>query len=274
MAITAADISKLRNATGAGMLDCKKALTDADGDFDKAVELVRKKGLAIANKRQDREATEGAVIAKVTADGKRGALIVLNCETDFVAKNEGFVKLAESFLAAALDKNPANLDELKALVVDGMAISDKTTEQTAVIGEKIDLSFYQSISAEQVVAYIHHGAKLSTLVGFNQTLPEQVGKDVAMQVASMAPVAVSADEVPADVIAKEKEIARELARNEGKAENMLDKIADGRIQKFFKESTLLEQAFVKDNKKSIKQYLTETQSGLTVTAFVRFSLNN
>lgn len=274
MAITAADISKLRTATGAGMLDCKKALTEADGDFDKAVEIVRKKGLAIANKRADREATEGVVIANVTADGKRGAVITLNCETDFVAKNESFVRMAESFLAAALDKNPATLEELKAIVVDGISIGDKTVEQTAVIGEKVDLSFYQSLSAAQVVAYIHNGNKLSTLVGFNQPVDAQVGRDVAMQVASMAPVAVNADSVPADVIAKEKEIAKELARNEGKAEAMLDKIADGRVMKFFKESTLLEQAFIKDNKKSIKQYLTETSKDLTVTEFVRYSLNN
>ena len=274
MAITAADISKLRTSTGAGMLDCKKALTEADGDFEKAVDIVRKKGLAIANKRADREATEGAVIAGVTADGKRGALIVLNCETDFVAKNEGFVSLAKSFLDAALEKNPANLEELKALVVNGITIGDKTIEQTAVIGEKVDLSFYQSLTAAQVVAYIHQGNRLSTLVAFNQTVPEQVGRDVAMQVASMAPVAVSADGVDPELLAREKEVAKELARNEGKPENMLEKIAEGRIQKFYKESTLLEQAFVKDNKKSIKQYLADTNKDLTATAFVRFSLTN
>ncbi len=274
MAITAADISKLRTATGAGMLDCKNALVEAEGDFDKAVDIVRKKGLAIANKRADREATEGVVLARVSADGKKGALIVLNCETDFVAKNEGFVKLAEGFLNAALVNTPATLEDLKAIVVDGMTIGDKTTEQTAVVGEKIDLSFYQSLTAAQVVAYIHQGNKLSTLVAFNQTLPEQVGRDVAMQVASMAPVAVSADEVSPELLAREKEIAKELARNEGKPENMLEKIAEGRIQKFYKESTLLEQAFVKDNKKSIKQYLSDTSKDLTATAFVRYSLNN
>ena len=275
MAITAADVSKLRKMTGAGMMDCKKALTEAEGDFDKAVEIIRKKGQAVASKRADRDASEGVVLARVSDDAKNGALVVLNCETDFVAKNESFVDLTSSILDVALKNMPADLDALKALELNGTTINDLVIEQVGVIGEKIELSFYGKISAEYVVAYIHPGNKLATLVGFNKSgFDTQVAKDVAMQVAAMNPVAVSRDSVPADVKEKELEIGKEMARNEGKPEQMLDKIAQGRLNKFFKENVLLEQAFVKDNKVTIEKYLKGVDKDLTVTEFIRFSLSN
>ncbi len=275
MAITAADVSKLRKMTGAGMMDCKKALTEADGNFDKAIEIIRKKGQAVANKRADRDATEGVVLAKVSEDGKNGVVVVLNCETDFVAKNESFVDITKSILDVAVENLPADLDTLKALELNGSSIKDLVIEQVGVIGEKLELSFYGKISAETVVAYIHQGNKLATLVGFNKGgFDVQAGRDVAMQVAAMNPVAVSRDAVAATVVEKELEIGREMARNEGKPEAMLDKIAQGRLNKFFKESVLLEQAFVKDNKMTIATHLKGVDKDLTVTEFIRFSLNN
>ncbi len=274
MAITAADVSKLRKMTGAGMMDCKKALTEAEGDFEKAVEIIRKKGQAVASKRADRDASEGVVLAKVAGDGKSGALVVLNCETDFVAKNESFVDLTSSILDVALTNLPADLETLKSLELNGTKISDLVVEQVGVIGEKIELSFYGKINAEYVVAYIHPGNKLATLVGFNKSgFDNQVARDVAMQVAAMNPVAVSRDAVPAEVKEKELEIGKEMARNEGKPEQMLDKIAQGRLNKFFKENVLLEQAFVKDNKLTIDKYLKGVDKDLTVTEFIRFSLS-
>jgi len=274
MAITAADVNKLRQMTGAGMMDCKKALTETDGDFDKAIEFIRKSGQAVANKRADREATEGCVLAK-TNDGKFGVLVALCCETDFVAKNEGFVKLTTTIVDAALANKPASVEALLALPFEGgITIGEKITEQIGVIGEKLEIKCFEQVAAEQVTAYIHPGNKLSTLVGFNQAgIDAQVGKDVAMQIAAMAPVAIDSSSVPDEVKEKELEIARELARNEGKPENMLDKIAQGRLTKFFKESTLLEQDFVKNNKLNIKQYLESVSKGLTVTSFKRYTLN-
>jgi elongation factor Ts len=275
MAITAADVIKLRKLTGAGMMECKKALTEADGDFDQAVEAIRKKGMAVANKRADREASEGVVLSKVTPDGKKGALVVLNCETDFVAKNDSFVALAQSILALGIEKGAKTLEELEALELDGVPVKDVITEQIGVIGEKLELAAFEIIEADKVIAYIHPGNKLATIVGFNQSnVEEQMAKDVAMQVAAMAPVSVDRDSVPQNVIEKELEIGKDMARNEGKPEEMLEKIAQGRLGKFFKESTLLEQAFVKDNKMSIKQYLQSGDKSLTVTAFERYSLNN
>lgn len=273
MSIKAADVAKLRKATGAGMMDCKKALTEAEGDFDSAVEIIRKKGMAIANKRADREATEGVVLAKVSEDKKNGAMITLNCETDFVAKNDGFVAFATKILDIALANMPADLEALKALEMDGRKIEEHVTEQTGVIGEKIDLSFFDKIEAEAAVAYIHAGNKLATLIGFNKEIEEQMGRDVAMQTAAMAPIAINEDAVPADVIAKELEIGKEKARLEGKPEAILDKIAQGRLGKFFKETTLLNQDFVKDGKKTVKQYLAEADKDLTVVEMKRFTLN-
>lgn len=275
MAITAADVSKLRKMTGAGMMDCKKALTEANGDFDAAIDIIRKKGQAIANKRSDRDASEGVVLSRVTADGKKGAILVLNCETDFVAKNESFIALAQSILDLALSSNAANVEDVMGLTLDGIAVKDVITHQIGVIGEKLDLPYYDVIKAESVVAYIHPGNKLASLVGFNKGGVEvQVGRDVAMQVAAMNPVSVNRDSVPQSVIDKELEIAKEQTRLEGKPEEMVEKIALGRLSKFFKESTLLEQIFVKDGKISVKEYIQKADKELTVTEFRRYSLNN
>jgi elongation factor Ts len=272
--ITSADVAKLRRVTLAGMMDCKKALEEADGNFDKAIEIIRKKGQAVANKRADREATEGVVLAKVSADGKFGVLIVLNSESDFVAKNEGFIEFATKILDLALNKKPASLEELKALPMEGAKVGEKVVEYIGIIGEKLELSFYDKIEAAQVQAYIHPGNKLSTLVGFTKAgLDAQVYKDVAMQVAAMCPVAVDKNDVPEKVIAQEIEIGKEQARRDGKPEEMLEKIAQGKLTKFYKESTLLNQEFVKDNKQTIGQYLKSTDKDLTVTAFKRYTLN-
>lgn len=271
--ISAADVSKLRKATGAGMMDCKKALQESDGDFDKAIEIIRKKGQAIANKRADREASEGAVLAKVNSEGTRGAIITLNCETDFVAKNEDFVKFASQILEVAVNDKPGNLEDLKELTIEGKKIADAIVEQIGVIGEKIDLTYYDKVEAAQVFAYIHPGNKLATIVGFNKKTDEQVGKDVAMQIAAMNPVAVDKDDVPADIIEKEREIGKEQALREGKPENIVDKIAEGKLNKFFKDNTLLNQEFTKDSKKSVRQYIQDSDKELTVTEFKRFTLN-
>jgi elongation factor Ts len=272
--INAADVAKLRRVTLAGMMDCKKALEEADGNFDKAIEIIRKKGQAVANKRADRDATEGVVLSKTTPDGKFGAIIVLNSETDFVAKNADFQALATKILDIALASKPANLEELKSLSLDGGKIGDKIVEYVGIIGEKLDLSYYEKIEAAQVQSYIHPGNRLATLVGFTKAGADiQVYKDVAMQIAAMNPVAVDKDFVPASVIAQEIEIGKEQARRDGKPEEMLDKIAQGKLAKFFKDSTLLNQDFVKDNKMTIKQYLQSANKELTVTDFKRYSLN-
>ncbi len=271
--IKAADVAKLRNMTGAGMMDCKQALTEANGDFELAVDVLRKKGQKVANKRADRSATEGAVISGTTNDKKNGSLIVLNCETDFVAKNEDFVKFAHSILNVALAKNPANLEELLSLDLNGTKISDEITNQIGVIGEKLDLSYFEKVSAEYVVSYIHPGNKLAAIAGFNQaSIDAQVAKDVVMQIAAMNPIAIDKGDVPQSVIDKEIEIGKDLAIQEGKPEDMAEKIALGRLNKFYKESTLLNQQFVKDNKLTIGEYLSSSAKGLTVTAFKRFTL--
>ena len=270
--ITAADVAKLRKATGAGMMDCKNALVEANGDFEKAIELIRERGKAIANKRADREAGQGVVLAK--ANGGYGAMVVLNCETDFVAKNTDFVALAQSILDKAIEKNPANLDALKAIEINGRKIADLVMDQSGVTGEKFELSYFDKVEAAKVVAYIHPGNKLATIVGLNKAdVDTQVGKDVAMQVAAMSPVSVDKDDVSEELRKKEFEIGREQARLEGKPENMLDKIAEGKLQKFYKESTLLNQDFVKDSKLTIRQYLQSVSKELTVTGFKRVSLN-
>jgi elongation factor Ts len=275
MAISAADVSKLRKTTGAGMMDCKNALNEADGDFDKAIDIIRKKGQAIANKRADRDATEGVVLSNVSADGKKGALLVLNCETDFVAKNESFIALAESILNLGLNSDAKSADDLKELQLNGVAVKEVIIEQIGVIGEKLEIPYFEVVNAETVVAYIHPGNKLATLVGLNQAgVAVQIGRDVAMQVAAMNPVSVDRDSVPQEVIDKELEIAKEVTRQEGKPEDMVEKIAMGRLSKFFKESTLLDQVFVKDGKISIREHLQNTDKALTVTEFKRYSLSN
>ncbi len=272
--INAADVAKLRRVTLAGMMDCKKALEEADGNFDKAIEIIRKKGQAVANKRADRDATEGVVLSKVSSDGKFGALIVLNSETDFVAKNADFKALANKILDLAVTGKPSSLDELKALTFEGGKVGDKIVEYVGIIGEKLDLSYFEKIEAAQVQAYIHPGNRLATLVGFTKDGADiQVYKDVAMQIAAMNPVAVDKDFVPENIIAQEIEIGKEQARRDGKPEEMLEKIAQGKLSKFFKESTLLNQDFVKDNKMTVKQYLQSVNKDLTVTEFKRYSLN-
>jgi len=273
MAITAADISKLRKMTSAGMMDCKHALEESNGNFEEAIEIIRKRGQLVASKRADRDALEGVVMAKVSSDGKYGNMIVLNCETDFVAKNVNFIKFAQDILNLSIDKKSGNLEGLKNLTWDGRTVNERITEQVGVIGEKIELSDFGCIEAPQVIAYIHLGNKLATLVGLNKEVNLQVGKDIAMQVAAMNPVAVDKADVPPEVIEKEKEIGKEQARNEGKPENMLDKIAEGKLNKFFKESTLLNQEFTKDSSKTIRQYLQSVDKDLKVTGFLRYTLN-
>lgn len=276
MKITAAEVNKLRKQTGAGMMDCKKALVEAEGDFDAAVDILRKKGQKVAAKRSDRDATEGVVLAKNSADGKHGAILVLNCETDFVAKNEDFTKFAENILNIALESGAADLAALKSqqYLDSGLTIEEKITEQTGVIGEKLDLSDYAVVDADSVISYIHPGNKLASIIGLNKEGDfSEVGRDVAMQVAAMAPVALDKDSVPQDVIEKEIEVGKDLAIQEGKPAELAEKIAMGRLNKFFQENTLMNQAFIKDNKKSIKQYLGEAENGLVVTQFHRFSLS-
>lgn len=332
MSISASDVAKLRKLTGAGMMDCKKALVESDGDFDRAIQIIREKGQAVANKRADREASEGDVIAKVTADGKFGALIALNCETDFVAKNEDFVKLANEICDLALNTRPANLDALKNTPFkNGKTVEGIITEQIGIIGEKLELACFESLAGEVVCPYIHMGNKLATLVSFNQTgVDKQVYKDVAMQVAAMNPVALRKEDVPASVIENEMTVAIEKTKEEqvekaveaalkkaginpahvdsdehiesntakgwltpeqaqqardikakvaveaaaNLKEQMIQNIAQGRMNKFFKESTLLNQIFIKDNKITVEQMMTAASKGLTCTGFKRYALKD
>jgi len=272
--ISASEVAKLRKMTGAGMMDCKKALVESNGDFEIAIENLRKKGQKIAAKREDRDASEGCVLAQVTEDGKTGIVLALNCETDFVAKNDDFIAVTQSILDVALAQKPANLEALLEAVVDGSKVADIVTDQMGKIGEKIEIGYYDIVNAEQLTAYIHQGNRLATLVGFNQEVADaQVGKDVAMQIASMNPVSIDKDDCPSDIIEKEIEIGKDQARQEGKPEEMLEKIAVGKLNKFYKENTLLNQAFVKDNKQSISQYLKSVDKDLTVTTFKRYGLN-
>lgn len=271
---TTADVVKLRKTTGAGMMDCKNALNEANGDFNQALDIIRKKGQLVANKRADREATEGVVLAKTTADGSKGVMIVLNCETDFVAKNEKFILFAESLLNVAVDKLPANLDELKKLDLDGKSIEETVIERVGIIGEKLDLSFYSKLEANIVVPYMHPGNNLASMAGFNKKPEVQVGKDIAMQIAAMNPVAVDKDQIPQEIIDKEIEIGRYQAKQEGKPEQLLEKIAIGKLNKYFKERTLLNQEFIKDNKQTIRQYLETQDKELKVTGIERFNLKD
>lgn len=274
MAITAADVAKLRKMTAAGMMDCKKALEEANGDFDRAVEIIREKGKLVAAKRADRDANEGVVLAQVTDNKKSGAIITLNCETDFVAKNADFVKLAQSILDLALVNKPKDIDELKKLKLSNLTVNETITDQIGVIGEKIDLSYYQAVEGETCVAYIHPGNKLASLLAFDGNVNDQVARDIAMQTAAMAPVGIDKDDVPTDIVEKELEIAREKARMEGKPDNMLDKIAQGRLQKFYQESTLLNQEFVKEGKITVREYIEKNAKGIKVACMKRFSLND
>jgi elongation factor Ts len=278
LTISAADVNKLRQETGAGMMDCKKALTETNGDFEAAKDFLRKKGAKIAAARQDRDSNEGVVIARTSTDGKRGVIIELNCETDFVAKNAEFIAFANQIANEAVDNNPASIEALSELSVDvdaGRAkIGDLIIEKTGKIGEKIGVSKYEVIEGEKVIAYIHGNFRLGVLVALNSNPAnaDETGKDVAMQIAAMNPVAIDKDGVDATTITRELEIAKEQTRLEGKPEEMVEKIAAGRLNRFYKDSTLLNQEFVKDPSKSVAQFLDTVEKGLTVTAFKRVAL--
>jgi len=272
--ITAAEVNKLRKATGAGMMDCKKALQECEGDFEKAIDQLRKKGQKVAASRAERKATEGVVISKTNTENKSGVLICLNCETDFVAKNQDFIDFTTAIADLALKTGVDNIEALKSADMDGHSVDQNIINQVGIIGEKIELSYFEKIDAPYVISYVHPGNKLATIVGLNQENTElQVAKDVAMQVAAMSPISVSNDDVPQSVIDKELEIGKEMAREEGKPENILDKIAQGRLNKFFKESTLMNQQFIKESKQTVKQYLELSNKDLKVTGFKRFTLN-
>src|ERR1700744_2044535 len=276
--ITASDVNKLRQQTGAGMMDCKKALTETNGDFEAAIDFLRKKGAKVAASRQDRESNEGVVIARTSADGKRGVIIELNCETDFVAKNADFVAFGNLIANAAVEANPKNLEELGQLSVDvdnsRLTIAEAAIDKTGKIGEKIGVSKYEVVEGERVIAYIHGNFRLAVLVALNKDVDgaEEAGKDVAMQIAAMSPIAIDKDGVDATTIERELEIAKEQIRAEGKPEAMVEKIAAGKLNKFYKDSTLLNQEFVKDPSKSVAQHLDTVEKGLTVTAFKRVAL--
>ncbi len=273
--ISASEVNKLRQMTGAGMMDCKNALVETNGDFEAAVDFLRKKGAKIAAKRADREATEGCVIALTNDSRSAGVIVLVSCETDFVAKNENFVAMAKGIAQVALENKPADVDALKALSIDGVTIADRLMEEVAKIGEKIDVTKYELVEGANVVSYIHGANRMGVLVELNNAASDAnhtAGKDVAMQIAAMNPVAVNRDSVDAKTIERELEIGREQARAEGKPEAMIDRIADGKLQKFFKESTLLAQDFVKDGSMTIEKYLSGVEPGLTVSSFKRVQL--
>jgi len=270
--ITAADVNKLRTITGAGMMDCKKALVESDGDFDLAIENLRKKGQKVAANRSDRESTEGAAIAVVNADKTSGVVITLNCETDFVGKNEGFVKLATDLANQAL-----NYDTKEAFLAsdfNGITVADKLIEQTGVIGEKIEIASFQKLSGAFVGSYIHAGNKIATLVALSASVAggDEAARNVAMQAAAMNPIALNEAGVDASIIEKEIEIAKDQLRQEGKPEAMLDNIAKGKIQRFYKDNTLVNQDYIKDGSMSVAAYVKSVDGGLTVTGFSRVAL--
>lgn len=270
--ITAQDVNKLRQMTGVGIMDCKKALVEANGDFDAAVDILRKKGQKVSANRAGRDAAEGVAIALTSADGTAGVTVELNCETDFVAKNDEFGGFAHKIAELALAQKPADLDALKALAIDGRSIADHITDMIGKIGEKIELSKYILTQSEGVVSYIHSNKKIAVLVSLNKALSESVeaaGKDVAMQIAALSPVAVDKDDVDAETVKREIEIGKEQARAEGKPEEMLEKIALGKLNKFYKENTLLNQDFVKDGSLTIAKMLNGVENGLTVKSFTR-----
>jgi elongation factor Ts len=273
--ITAQDVNKLRSMTGAGMMDCKKALTEANGDFEKAIEILRKKGQKVSASRSDKDAKEGSVFVKTSDDKKEAVLIALNCETDFVAKNEEFQSLGKLIAETAFNKKPATKEALLAENVGGLSLNDKITELVGKIGEKIEVKEYVRMTGEAVVPYIHAGSKLGVLVslkGVNGKDVTDAGKDIGMQIAAMNPVSVDEKSVDKSVIEKELEIAKAQIIAEGKPENMVEKIAQGKLNKFFKESTLVHQAFVKDSSKTVAQYLESVSKGLTVAEFKRVAI--
>ncbi|MFZ9263166.1 MAG: translation elongation factor Ts [Chitinophagaceae bacterium] len=273
--ITAADINKLRQMTGAGMMDCRKALTENNGDFEAAIDWLRKKGQKVAALRGDREAKEGVVLAKTTADNKTGITLCLSCETDFVSKNADFIAFAQSLMDTAIANNVKSVDELNAASINGAKIADLVNDKLASIGEKIGISKFERIDADFVASYIHGANRMGVLVGLNKAEAE-VGKDLAMQIAAMNPVAIDSSSVPTDVIEREKAVIIELIKNDpkmaGKPDEMISKIADGKLNAFFKESTLVAQAFVKDAGQSVGDYIKSKGADLKVTAFKRVAL--
>jgi elongation factor Ts len=273
--ITAAEVNKLRKTTGAGMMDCKKALVETDGDFEKAIDYLRKKGQKVAAKRADREAGEGFVFANINEDKTFGTIIMLNCETDFVAKNQDFIDFAKKVSAVSLENKTKNLDELKGNEIEGRTIADHVTDLTGTIGEKIDLGAMECLESELVAGYNHHGNRIATLVALNQNGEQEAeaGHDLAMQVAAMNPVAVDKDSVSDEVKERELKVGREQAIQEGKPEQIVEKIAQGKLQRFFKDNTLAEQDFIKDTKKSVSQYLKEVNKDLKVVNFKRVGLD-
>lgn len=272
MEIKASDVATLRKMTGAGMMDCKNALVEANGNFDRAQEIIREKGKLIASKRADRTATEGVVVAHVA--GKKAYMLCLACETDFVAKNDAFGKTANEILDIAVKNDCADSDALMAVKVDGQTVAELIVAKSGQTGEKVEMPFYGRIEAPMCAAYIHMNNKLGTIVGFNAEIDPTVAKDVAMQAAAMAPVSISKDDCPAEVIEKERNIGREQARLDGKPEAMLDRIADGKVNKFLSECTLLNQPMVKDNKVTVEAYIKRANADATVVAYKRFSLND
>ncbi|MGI9527514.1 MAG: translation elongation factor Ts [Weeksellaceae bacterium] len=270
--VSAKEVSKLRSTTGAGMMDCKKALVEAEGDFEKAIEILRKKGQKVAAKRADRETSEGAVIASTNSDNTKGVIVALGCETDFVAKNEDFLNLATKLSEHGL--NYSSKEEFLQSDFEGMTVEDKLTEQTGVIGEKLAIVSFETLEAPFVGSYIHNGNKIASMVGLSETVDnaEEIAKNLSMQVAAMNPIALNEDQVDQEIIDKEIEIAKDTLRQEGKPEEMLDKIAKGKLNKFFKDNTLVNQEYIMGDKQSVSDYLKESKDGLTIVGFKRFGL--
>ena len=274
--ITASEVNQLRQSTGAGMMDCKKALVEANGDMETAVDLLRKKGQKVAADRGNREAKEGYIIAATSEDGKTGAVVALNCETDFVARNEEFQNYAAAIVELAVSTKASSTEQLRSESINGSSVEEGITSLIGKIGEKVDISQLKIVEAEKVIAYNHPGNRLASIVGLNQSDAQnldEIGKDIAMQIAAMNPVAIDQNDVPQDIIDRELAIGMEQAREAGKPEEMIEKIAMGKLNKFYKENTLLNQEFIKDSKKSIKQVLSEVDSGLSVTSFGRSALS-
>ena len=269
--ITAADINKLRQATGAGMMDCRKALTESNGDFEAAIDWLRKQGQKVAAKRSDREAKEGVIIANTTADHKAGIVLCISCETDFVSKNAEFVAFAQSIADAAIANDVKSVEELNSVEINGAKVSDMINDKLAAIGEKIEVSKFGRIEAPYVASYIHGSNRMGVLVGLTKEA-EEAGKDVAMQIAAMNPLAVDESSISPETIEREKNIAIEMIKAEGKPAEMAEKIAAGKMNRFFKDNTLMAQAFVKDGNKSVADYLKSVDAGLTVTEFKRVAL--
>jgi elongation factor Ts len=276
VAITAADINKLRQSTGAAMMDCKKALTESNGDFEAAIDWLRKQGQKIAAKRSDREAKEGVILAKTTADNKTGITLCVSSETDFVSKNADFIAFTQTIMDAAIANSVKTVEELANVTINGSTVADQINDKLASIGEKIAISKFERIDAEYVASYIHGSNRMGVLVGFSKAISEEVGKDVAMQIAAMNPVAVDADSVSAETIERERAIIVDVMKQdpkmEGKPDEMINKIAEGKLNAFFKENTLTAQLFVKDQSKTVADYIKSVDADVKVVSFKRVAL--